>query len=74
MWQGVGEDFLETILPIYERRIPQNYSPEDKAIQLKFRAHYVEFNLLYDRGTKFGFASNGNPKAILCSMPPLASW
>lgn len=74
MWKGVGECFLETILPIYRKRQGQSFSPVDREKQLEWRAHYVEFNLLYDRGTKFGFASGGNPEGILCSMPPLAKW
>lgn len=74
MWQSIGNSFLDTILPIYKKRIYLPYSEQDKEIQLKKRAHYVEFNLLYDRGTKFGFQSGGNPEAILCSMPPLAKW
>lgn len=74
MWKNVGETFIDAILPIYVRRMAQPYSQEEKSIQLKARAHYAEFNLMYDRGTKFGFVSGGNPEAILCSMPPLASW
>jgi len=74
MWKAVGDNFLKAILPIYAKRIAQKFSSEDKLLQLKLRAHYAEFNLMYDRGTKFGFQSGGNPEAILCSMPPLASW
>ncbi len=74
MWMRVGDTFLETILPIYRRRVGMQFSEADKLIQLERRAHYVEFNLLYDRGTKFGFLSGGNPAAILCSMPPVAKW
>lgn len=74
MWQQVGNTFLDAILPIYSIRIEQHFSEEDRKLQLKFRAHYAEFNLLYDRGTKFGFQSGGNPEAILCSMPPLVQW
>jgi len=74
MWKAVGETFLDAIMPIYKRRIDTSYSPEDKEKQAEFRAHYVEFNLIYDRGTKFGFQSGGNPEAILCSMPPVAKW
>lgn len=74
LWRAIGDGFLETIMPIYRRRIDQPYTTEDRQKQLIFRAHYVEFNLLYDRGTKFGFVSGGNPDAILCSMPPLVSW
>ena len=74
MWRAVGDHFLEAILPIYQRRIQEPYTPADREQQLRARAHYVEFNLLYDRGTQFGFKSGGNPEAILCSMPPLAAW
>ncbi len=74
MWKQVGNQFLKAILPIYERRITLPYSEEEKRLQEQMRAHYVEFNLLYDRGTKFGFLSGGNPEAILCSMPPTARW
>lgn len=74
MWKNVGSTFLDAILPIYQRRLNHPYTQEDKKIQNRLRAHYVEFNLLYDRGTKFGFLSGGNPEAILCSMPPIATW
>ncbi len=74
MWKSVGDHFLDSILPIYTRRIHEPYNEADRQTQLLRRAHYVEFNLLYDRGTKFGFDSGGNPEAILCSMPPLAAW
>ncbi|HSX04381.1 MAG TPA: oxygen-dependent coproporphyrinogen oxidase [Rhabdochlamydiaceae bacterium] len=74
MWKQVGTSFLDTILPIYERRIFQPFENKDKELQLRLRAHYVEYNLLYDRGTKFGFLSGGNPEAILSSLPPLVSW
>ena len=74
MWKNVGKTFLNGILPIYRRRTPHPYTAEDKERQHQLRAHYVEFNLLYDRGTRFGFQSGGNPEAILCSMPPTAKW
>ncbi len=74
MWRAIGKTFTSAILPIYQKRIHLPYSPRDKEKQLEARAHYAEFNLLYDRGTKFGFLSGGNPEAILCSMPPLARW
>lgn len=74
MWKSVGDHFLEAIMPIYRRRIGEEYSDQDKSVQLLHRGHYAEFNLAYDRGTKFGFLSGGNPEAILCSMPPVATW
>ncbi len=74
LWKQVGSTFLEGILPIISRRKDTPYSQKDKELQNQMRAHYVEFNLLYDRGTKFGFQSGGNPEAILCSMPPSAHW
>jgi coproporphyrinogen III oxidase len=74
MWKDLGSSFLDAIMPIYRKRIDTPFSSEDRNLQSKCRAHYVEFNLIYDRGTKFGFLSGGNPEAILCSMPPTASW
>jgi len=74
LWQNIGMTFLEAIIPIYKKRIGTPFTDEEKETQKRLRAHYVEFNLLYDRGTKFGFTSGGNPEAILCSMPPSATW
>ncbi len=74
MWQDIGNTFLDAILPIYQRRTLQPFSDQDKEIQLWKRGRYVEFNLLYDRGTKFGVQSGGNPEAFLCSLPPLVKW
>lgn len=74
MWKSVSQGFLGAIMPIYERHLDDPYTEEDKKRQNRMRAHYVEFNLLYDKGTKFGFISGGNPEAILCSMPPMATW
>ena len=74
LWNEIGSTFINAIMPIYGRRIFQPFSDEEKELQLRLRAHYVEFNLLYDRGTKFGFLSGGNPDAILSSLPPLVKW
>lgn len=74
LWKVVGNSFLLALLPLYQKRIHQSYTHEEREHQLLMRAHYAEFNLLYDRGTRFGFQSGGNPEAILCSMPPLVKW
>ncbi len=74
MWQAVGDSFLKAVMPIYKERINESYTPQDKETQYQLRGHYAEFNLVYDRGTRFGFLSGGNPEAILCSMPPIAKW
>ena len=74
LMKAVALSFLPAILPIYQKRIPLSFSSEERELQLERRAHYAEFNLVYDRGTKFGFLSGGNTDAILCSMPPLAKW
>jgi len=72
--QLVSTSFLKAILPIYERRKNTPYSLEDKIKQNQYRARYAEFNLIYDRGTKFGLVSGGNPEAIFCSLLPSAAW
>jgi coproporphyrinogen III oxidase len=74
MWKAVGNSLLPAIIPIYQKRIKMPFSESERLLQLEKRAHYAEFNLVYDKGTRFGFLSGGNPEAILCSMPPLAKW
>ncbi|HVJ64784.1 MAG TPA: oxygen-dependent coproporphyrinogen oxidase [Bdellovibrionota bacterium] len=74
MWRSVGDHFIEAIMPIYRRRVDESFTADDKKTQLIYRGHYAEFNLAYDRGTRFGFESGGNTEAILCSMPPVATW
>jgi coproporphyrinogen III oxidase len=72
--QSVGDAFLEAYAPIVERRMHTPYSEADRAGQLKWRGRYVEFNLVYDRGTLFGLRTGGNVEAIFMSLPPLVSW
>jgi coproporphyrinogen III oxidase len=72
--RDVGEAFLPAYAPLVERRRATPYSDEDRARQLRWRGRYVEFNLLYDRGTLFGLRTGGNIEAIFMSLPPLVSW
>lgn len=74
LWETIGRSFLKTILPIYHKRLHQPFTPQEKELQLRRRGHYVEFNLLYDRGTRFGLQSGGSVEAIFGSMPPNATW
>lgn len=70
----VGEAFLEAYLPILKKRKNLPYTEHHKAFQHYRRGRYVEFNLVYDRGTLFGLQSGGHTEAILMSLPPKASW
>ncbi|MGI8705524.1 MAG: oxygen-dependent coproporphyrinogen oxidase [Sphingomicrobium sp.] len=72
--RDVGEAFLDIFPAIVRRRMETPFSDEDVDRLLEFRGRYVEFNLLYDRGTLFGLKTGGNIDAILMSLPPLARW
>ena len=72
--RSVGDAFLTAYLPIVERRKNTVYGERERAFQLYRRGRYVEFNLVWDRGTHFGLQSGGRTESILLSMPPLASW
>ena len=72
--RSVGDSFLGAYLPIVERRRATPYGERERAFQLYRRGRYVEFNLVWDRGTHFGLQSGGRTESILLSMPPLASW
>ena len=72
--QAAGDAFLQAYAPLVERRRGTPWTEEDRARQLRWRGRYVEFNLLYDRGTVFGLRSGGNVEAIFMSLPPLVSW
>ncbi|HIF9162108.1 TPA: oxygen-dependent coproporphyrinogen oxidase [Photobacterium damselae] len=72
--QAVGQGYLEAYLPIVEKRKSHCFGERERQFQLYRRGRYVEFNLVYDRGTLFGLQSGGRTESILMSMPPLARW
>lgn len=72
--KDVGTAFLQIFSHLVRINYNYSWSDNDKELQYNKRAKYVEFNLMYDRGTKFGFLTGGNPEAILMSMPPICTW
>jgi coproporphyrinogen III oxidase len=72
--QDVGRAFLRAYLPLVERRRNTPWSEADKHTQLVHRGLYAEYNLVYDRGTKFGLETGHDANAVLMSLPPLAKW
>jgi coproporphyrinogen III oxidase len=72
--RSIGDHFLPAFMPILERRKDQPYGDRERQFQLYRRGRYVEFNLVYDRGTLFGLQSRGRTESILMSMPPLVRW
>ena len=72
--QDIGSIFLSSYLSIIKNRLNRKFNEKDREFQLRKRGRYVEFNLLYDRGTIFGLKTGGNTEAVLMSLPPKVSW
>jgi coproporphyrinogen III oxidase len=72
--QAIGNSYLPAYLPIVKRRKQMEYGDRQRAFQLYRRGRYVEFNLVYDRGTLFGLQSGGRTESILMSLPPVVNW
>jgi coproporphyrinogen III oxidase len=72
--QSVGDHYLSAYLPIVQKRKDTPYGERERDFQLYRRGRYVEFNLVYDRGTLFGLQSGGRTESILMSLPPLVKW
>jgi coproporphyrinogen III oxidase len=72
--RSVGDHFLEAYLPIVTRRRDQQYGERERDFQAYRRGRYVEFNLVFDRGTLFGLQSGGRTESILMSLPPIVKW
>lgn len=70
----IARTFLKAYLPILEKRIGTPYSRKHREFQFVRRGRYVEFNLVYDRGTLFGLETGGRIESVLVSLPPLAAW
>lgn len=74
LMQAVGDSYIEAYEPIVRRRMAHPFGDREREFQLYRRGRYVEFNLVYDRGTLFGLQSGGRTESILMSLPPLVRW
>ena len=74
LMQSVGNAFTDAYVPIVERRKHLPWGERERDFQAYRRGRYVEFNLVFDRGTLFGLQSGGRTESILCSMPPVVRW
>lgn len=72
--RSVGDHYIPAYVPIVEKRMHQPYADREREFQLYRRGRYVEFNLVYDRGTLFGLQTGGRTESILMSLPPLVAW
>ena len=72
--QDIGKAFLPAFLPLIEKRRVQGFGEAEKDAQLVHRGLYAEYNLVYDRGTKFGLETGHDANAVLMSLPPMAKW
>jgi coproporphyrinogen III oxidase len=72
--QDVGRGFLDAFLPVTRRHMAEDWTEAEREWQLVRRGRYAEFNLVYDRGTKFGLETGHNPEAVLMSLPPVVRW
>jgi coproporphyrinogen III oxidase len=72
--QAVGKGFIDAYVPLMKKRQNTPFTDNHRQFQLYRRGRYVEFNLVFDRGTLFGLQSGGRTESILMSMPPLARW
>lgn len=74
LWRSAAEAFLPAYLPLLERRKATPYTERERDFQLYRRGRYVEFNLIYDRGTRFGIETGARVESLLASLPPLVAW
>ena len=72
--QDIGRAFLPAYIPLVEKHLQDAFDAQDKEVQLRHRGLYAEYNLVYDRGTKFGLTTGHDADAVLMSLPPVAKW